>query len=84
MGLSCSGFINKQEYQVVLEWLVNERLLAGMSQQDLAKELNKPQSYISKFENGERRLDIIEVIDICNAIKCNPFDLLKLITQRNR
>ena len=42
---------------------------AGMTQSDLAQALNKPQSYVSKYESGERRLDFLEVCNICE--KCN-------------
>lgn len=41
------------------------RLAAGMNQLALAELLNKPQSYISKYESGERKLDYLEVRNIC-------------------
>ena len=41
---------------------------AGLRQEDLARILGEPQSFISKYENGERRLDILEVREICKAI----------------
>ncbi len=41
---------------------------AGLSQQDLALRLQRPQSFVSKYELGERRLDIIELLEICEAI----------------
>lgn len=45
-------------------------------QADLAKALNKPQSFVSKYEIGERKLDFIEVINICNALNKNPHELI--------
>jgi len=38
-----------------------------LTQQELAMLLNRPQSYVSKYELGERRLDILELQDICHA-----------------
>lgn len=40
---------------------------AGLSQVQLAEKLNKPQSFVSKYENGERQLRIIELQDVCKA-----------------
>lgn len=40
---------------------------AGLNQVELAKALNKDQSFISRYERGERRLDLIELADICKG-----------------
>jgi transcriptional regulator with XRE-family HTH domain len=42
------------------------RLKAKLTQIDVAHGLNKPQSYVSKYENGERKLDYVEVIELCD------------------
>lgn len=55
----------QQKLQILLRSVRKE---AGISQQDLAKRLNKPQSFVSKYESGERRLDILELRDICISI----------------
>jgi transcriptional regulator with XRE-family HTH domain len=44
------------------------RLEAGLRQQDLAARLGVPQSLISRAETGERRLDVIELRRICQAL----------------
>lgn len=44
------------------------RLEADLRQIDLAERLNEHQSFVSKYESGERRLDILELRQICNAI----------------
>ncbi|MGH8544458.1 MAG: helix-turn-helix domain-containing protein [Gammaproteobacteria bacterium] len=41
---------------------------AGLRQVDLAARLERPQSYVSKYETGERRLDLIELKAICEAV----------------
>jgi transcriptional regulator with XRE-family HTH domain len=49
---------------------------AGLTQVDLATRLNKPQSYISKIENGERRIDVVEFIAVARALGINPSILI--------
>lgn len=41
---------------------------AGLRQSDLASRLSRPQSYVSKYESGERRLDFVELREICLAL----------------
>jgi len=69
--------------KALLNWLSSKRLLAGITQQQLSEQLNRPQSFVSKYENGERRLDIIETIEICKALKSNPHELIEIIAKEN-
>jgi len=50
------------------EALKQIRLDAQLTQAELAAKLQKPQSYVSKYESGERRLDLIELRDICATL----------------
>lgn len=40
------------------------RVKAGLTQDELAKRLKRPQSFVAKYEGGERRLDVVEFVDI--------------------
>lgn len=47
-----------------------------LTQVQLAERLGVPQSYVSKYESGERRLDVIEFIDLCAALGVDPRDIV--------
>jgi ribosome-binding protein aMBF1 (putative translation factor) len=49
----------------------------GLNQVDIAKKLRKHQSYISKVESGERRLDFVELAQLCNAMGISIVDFAK-------
>ncbi len=53
--------IHSKEYKVVLERLRKARLDAGLTQTQVAKKLGHHQSYVSKIESGERRVDVVEL-----------------------
>lgn len=56
-----SSSIRTKEYQDFAEKLKKARLESGLTQVEVAKKLKRPQSYISKSEAGEQRLDIVEI-----------------------
>lgn len=61
-----------------LQNLIREiRLEAGLTQEQLAKCLGKPQSFISKYESGERRLDVIEIGEICKTLGISLLQFVK-------
>jgi transcriptional regulator with XRE-family HTH domain len=60
--------------QIILQQLLKQvRIEQGLNQKDLAALLGKHQSFVSKYENGERRLDILELRQLCRTIQI-PFD----------
>ena len=50
-----------QEYQELLNRLRTARLAAGLTQEEVAERLGKHQSFVSRSETGERRMDVIEL-----------------------
>ena len=65
------------------ELLSSRRIAAGLTQDQVARRLRRPQSFVSKYELGERRLDVIELIEVSDALGIDPCKLIKeLITIR--
>jgi transcriptional regulator with XRE-family HTH domain len=63
----------------LIQKLVAIRNEAGITQAQLARKLNKAQSFVSKYETGERNLDFLEVIDVFEELGVDPVDqIIKL------
>lgn len=60
--------IETGQYLAVRELLRELRETAALRQEDIAKELSVPQSFVSKYESGERQLDIVELRKVCRAL----------------
>jgi transcriptional regulator with XRE-family HTH domain len=71
------------DYRLFLRLLVDGRKRAGLTQAELASALARPQSYVSKFERGERRIDVVEFLDITAALGTDPANLVRRL-QRGR
>jgi len=63
--------MHAKEYQVTIKRLREARLVLGLKQGDVATKLDKPQSYISKIERGERRIDVAELSILAKIYKKN-------------
>jgi transcriptional regulator with XRE-family HTH domain len=69
--------LKSPEYARLIAMLVAVRHAAGIRQQALAKKLSLPQSFIAKYEGGERRIDLIEFITIARALGADPVKLFR-------
>lgn len=70
------------EYELFLERLISERRASGITQQELAARLGKPQSFVSKYERRERRLDVVEFVIIAKTVGFDPCQIIREIEAR--
>lgn len=66
-----------QRHQELIGFIASTRKAAGITQVELAQRLEKPQSFVSKVERGERRLDVIEFCRVAEALGYAPAELLR-------
>lgn len=58
------------------KFLIDRRNAAGLTQKEVATRLGRPQSFVSKYETGERRLDIVELLEVAQVIGFDPRKLI--------
>ena len=64
--------VHDHRYQPIGPELRRLRQERGWLQQDMAERLERTQTFVSKYESGERRLDVVELLDILRALEADP------------
>ena len=66
-----------QQYDRFRHLLIEARKAAELTQAEVANTLGRPQSFVAKYERGERRLDVVEFLEVAKAIEIDPIDLIR-------
>ena len=74
-------WVEPEHYKVVGACLAAARRRANVTQQELAAKLGKPQSFVSEYERGQRRIDVVELHVISCALGVDPIDLFAEIAK---
>lgn len=73
--------IHEERYRRLIARLAEQRRMLGLSQEAVALKLGRIQQFVSKYESGERRLDVVEFVDVAHALELDAIELLKTITR---
>jgi len=76
--------IYRPEYDVFLKLLKGRRIKAGLTQAQCSIALGHPQSFMSDVERRVRRLDIIQIYDLCTVLGCDMAELIRDFTDEIR
>ena len=68
--------IHSPPYLLLRQRLVSARLHSNLTQEQLAARLGRPQSYVAKYEIGDRRLDVVELLEVCRNLNLDARQLL--------
>lgn len=71
--------LRSNRHQVLCKLLIEARKKAHLNQTELAKRLGRRQPYISKIEIGERRVDLVELIALAEAMGADPLKIFKAV-----
>ena len=68
--------IHDPKYQVFRQMLLDARKERGLQQVEVAERLGKTQSFVSKYERGERRLDFCEFVEVVEVLEIDPAEFI--------
>jgi transcriptional regulator with XRE-family HTH domain len=71
----------EEQLQALLRQVRTE---AGLTQTDVAQSLGQPQSFVSKYESGERRLDVLELREVCRAVGISLAEFVRRLEEALR
>jgi transcriptional regulator with XRE-family HTH domain len=74
--------IHSERDRAFRELLKARRKAAGLTQTVLAQRLGKPPSYVAKYEGGDRRLDVLEFMDVAAAIGFDPAGVIRALRRK--
>jgi transcriptional regulator with XRE-family HTH domain len=66
-------------YKALVGRLIDARKASGVSQEAFAAKINRHQQFVSRYETGERRLDVVEFVDISRALQCDPATMISAV-----
>ncbi len=69
--------LRSERHQALCRLLVEARYETGLNQIDLANLLGRPQSYVSKAESGDRRIDVVEFLELTEVANIDPVKIIK-------
>lgn len=70
--LNLTTTIGTKRHKALIALLIEARVAANMTQDDLAEALGEYQSFVARLESGQRRVDVIEFLDMAKAIGFDP------------
>lgn len=76
--------VHSHRYRQLLSVLVATRRKQDLTQAELGRRIGKNQPFVSKFEHRVRRLDVIEFVDVCEALGIDPSALLRRLKKKAR
>ena len=68
--------LHTPDYEYFRALLVTAREKSNLTQSEVSARLSRPQSFVAKYEGGERRLDVIEFVAVCKALGVDPHVVL--------
>lgn len=71
----------KPEYAKLIELVREARIASKLQQKEICDRLGKPKNYLNKIERGERRLDVVELFELCDAMEKDPLELLSAFSK---
>lgn len=74
--------INNEKYQSLIDWLKTERQNQGLTVRQLALKIDEPFQFVSKIETAQRKLNVYEYVQYCEALNVDPVKGLAILSKK--
>lgn len=79
-----SSTLRSRRHETLIAFLIDRREQLGLTQSDVAKRLGQWQSFVARVESGQRRIDVVELLDFAEALSFDPRQAIKRLTAVKR
>lgn len=76
--------ITSEKYNKLNLIFKERRLALGLSMRDLGESIKEPHSFVQKVEANQRKLDIFQYVQYCEALKIDPAETLKILMNKSK
>ena len=73
--------LGSARHKLLVDFIVSKREAAGMTQTQLAEKLGEYQSFVARLESGQRRIDVVEFLDLAAKLGFDPAKAIRQIGQ---
>jgi transcriptional regulator with XRE-family HTH domain len=74
-----SRTLDSPRHEALAQFLIDKRKRAGLTQAQVAAKLRRYQSFVATVESGQRRIDVVELLDLADAIGFDPREVVKTL-----
>ena len=78
-GAQLRKSLGTTRHKALVELLIRKREAAGMTQADLAARLGEYQSFVARLESGQRRIDVVEFLELADAVGFDPAKIISAV-----
>lgn len=69
--------LGTKRHEFLVDCLISRRMEAGLTQMELARRLGQYQSFVARLESGQRRVDVVEFLQLSEVLQFDPFEILR-------
>ncbi len=74
--------LGTKRHEFLVNCLISRRIEAGLTQMELAQRLGQYQSFVARLESGQRRVDVVEFLQLSEVLQFDPIEMLREVQSK--
>jgi transcriptional regulator with XRE-family HTH domain len=81
MGRTVAKTLGTERHKALIAILIDKREASGLTQLELAAKLGEYQSFVARLESGQRRVDVVEFLELAEILQFDPYEVLRQLAE---